>query len=343
MINRLIRDKFIAGISNSVTQQKLLEAGDIDLEDAIDRAITYEVSVSDSVEVRKNTDQSLSSVNKVSRRFRSKSRFRDNINHGQKSKDNSFSNTAQSSNSSYSCYGCGGPHLRDSCPYSSSTCHKCKKSGHIASVCRSKGRSQSRKRDNSKAYANSVSHESNNDYSYNINCVSHTVLNNSNSKPPVASAPIKANLTINGFRISMEVDSGSACTLISESTYELLNKCYPTPLGDFQGTLREVMKQTLPIKVSTMVSVNYNGREFSLPLVVVRANVPNLLGRNWFSLLKIEVNGVYHTILYSGTMKILDEFSDIFDSKLGCYTGRPIDFQLDPNVRPVFCKPAGYL
>lgn len=45
-------------------------------------------------------------------------------------------------NKSYTCNGCGASHMRSQCPYRDAECHKCRRKGHIAKVCRSNRKSQ---------------------------------------------------------------------------------------------------------------------------------------------------------------------------------------------------------
>ena len=44
-----------------------------------------------------------------------------------------------------SCHRCGGPHLATVCKFKEAVCYACRKRGHIARVCRSKGYSKGRK------------------------------------------------------------------------------------------------------------------------------------------------------------------------------------------------------
>ncbi|XP_032081537.1 uncharacterized protein K02A2.6-like, partial [Thamnophis elegans] len=60
-------------------------------------------------------------------------------------------------------------------------------------------------------------------------------------------------------------------------------------------------------------------------------------GLEWFSALGLTIEGV-HRVVSLPVDSVLDEFSDVFDGKLGCYKGTPISLCLDPQVAPVRLK-----
>ncbi|KHJ44154.1 reverse transcriptase [Trichuris suis] len=97
----------------------------------------------------------------------------------------------------------------------------------------------------------------------------------------------------------MEVDSGSACSLINERVFRQLNltsarQTYPAKV------LRTWSKEQLDVRSQVEVEVQYNGCKCRLPLVVVNGAGGSLLGRDWFEALDNLVNqGILKPVRHS--------------------------------------------
>ncbi|XP_032090813.1 uncharacterized protein K02A2.6-like, partial [Thamnophis elegans] len=74
-----------------------------------------------------------------------------------------------------------------------------------------------------------------------------------------------------------------------------------------------------------------------LPILIVRDDLPALLGLDWFPALGLSIGGV-HRVVPSSIEDILRDFADVFDGQLGCYKGTPISLSLDPQVAPIRLK-----
>ena len=86
--------------------------------------------------------------------------------------------------------------------------------------------------------------------------------------------------------ICMEVDTGAAsCFIVSKRTWQENWNTRLQPPSLSLTTYSNVWLKTLG---QTTVSVNYNGQEAELPLIVVNGNGPSLFGRNWLQAIQLD-------------------------------------------------------
>ena len=149
------------------------------------------------------------------------------------------------------------------------------------------------------------------------------------------------DLSLNGLRVKMEVDSGSPITIISENTYNLISKISHTPLKPFKRIVRSASFKVMPVLGMISVDVVWKGKKLnSLPVVVMAGRAPALLGRAWFPMLGIDVIGIYSCNSFSPrTSQILTQFAEVFNTELGTYVSPPLDLNFDPSVKPIRFRP----
>ncbi|XP_054828347.1 uncharacterized protein K02A2.6-like [Eublepharis macularius] len=156
---------------------------------------------------------------------------------------------------------------------------------------------------------------------------------------PPSSNKIKVTVKIQNMPCEMEVDSGSALSIISSHTLELIRRKSSTPhleaadmvLKDFQG-------RRVPIMGIGTFQIRYKDFIGPLRLVVVQGHQPSLLGLDWFRPLGIQIAGVQR-LHHDEVASVCREFPAVFDGALGNYTGQPVSFDLDPAVAPICLKP----
>lgn len=119
--------------------------------------------------------------------------------------------------------------------------------------------------------------------------------------------PYLATVILNKQAHTMEVDSGAACSLISEHTYHSLWPSQPPEIHANNGILKQCSQAALEVKGKIFVEVRYKGTRNTLPLFVIQGQGTSLLGRDWFDALGISVEGVYRVQLQS-IEKILTEY-----------------------------------
>ena len=93
-------------------------------------------------------------------------------------------------------------------------------------------------------------------------------------------------ITINGKKTQMELDTGAAVSIISTKTKA---KLFPEePLVDSSLVLTTYSGEQLQVAGQMLVNVKYGRQQNQLPVYVVKGNGPSSLGRNWLQ--KITLN-----------------------------------------------------
>ena len=104
-------------------------------------------------------------------------------------------------------------------------------------------------------------------------------LHNINS--PAPTKPIMLKVVINNQTVSMELDTGSAVTLVSELTFK--SKWPNTPLQVSIVKLRTYCNVSLQVLGQIESNIQYNKQVIELPLIVVEGSGPSLFGRDWLT------------------------------------------------------------
>ncbi|XP_032067723.1 uncharacterized protein K02A2.6-like [Thamnophis elegans] len=150
---------------------------------------------------------------------------------------------------------------------------------------------------------------------------------------------IQLTVTVEGKPCEMELDTGSATSIVSWSTIKsLLPQLSKRQLQDCNLTLRDYQGNLIPVIGTRKVRVQFKGFDGRLPLIIVEGRLPSLLGLDWFQSLGLQISGIHH-LSESALDCLVAEFPAVFDGSLGKYTGTPVSFNLDPSVQPVRMKP----
>ena len=163
---------------------------------------------------------------------------------------------------------CGGPHLANCCKHKDVTCHFCKKIGHFASVCRAKACQERQEKEKpppqQKEHSKHREHcrkkppNSNNyleeeplsDTEYDM----HT-LNDKRTEPYLL------DIVLNNVPVKMELDTGTAVSIISESTYQDIQK---QSFTSSDSKLRTYTGQHIEVLGTTQMIVRYETKELYL-------------------------------------------------------------------------------
>ena len=114
-----------------------------------------------------------------------------------------------------------------------------------------------------------------------------------------SSDPITVEVSINGKKLSMEVDTGAAVSLVPETVCKQL---WPyLVLQPSSVKLKTYSGAPLEVKGQALVEVQYEEQKASLPLLVIAENGPCLFGRDWLKQLRLDWKSVC-----SVRMKALD-------------------------------------
>ena len=155
--------------------------------------------------------------------------------------------------------------------------------------------------------------------------------------------PVVVTVLMNGHRVSMELDTGAAVTVMSLSAYERVKRAgevlYKTSLK-----LRTYTGELVRPAGVGRVDVVHEGQSLELPVTVVKGNVPTLLGRDWLSTLKLNWPRLFpaaaavHRVTASSVSELLSEFPEVFTDKLGCMKDYKVHIPVPENTSPRFCK-----
>uniref|UniRef100_UPI0010A03C36 uncharacterized protein K02A2.6-like n=1 Tax=Podarcis muralis TaxID=64176 RepID=UPI0010A03C36 len=157
----------------------------------------------------------------------------------------------------------------------------------------------------------------------------------------VCKCGMKLNVTvlIEGAPCDMEIDTGSALSIVSWSTIKrLVPRVSKRQLDSHRVHLRDYQGNDIPVVGVGRFRIAFKDFSGLLRLVVVEGQRPSLLGLDWFDALGLEVTGI-NCISNAETEGLVKDFAEVFDGTLGQYTGTPISFSLDPQVAPIKLKP----
>ena len=152
--------------------------------------------------------------------------------------------------------------------------------------------------------------------------------------------PITVDFTLNGQKTAMELDTGTAVSLISEETYR---KLLPTSaLKPTSVNLRTYTGQSMSVAGQIEVEVRYQQQTHTLPLFVVTGEGTSLLGRNWLKHLILDWKTIGLVSQCHGEERVKDllrKYESVFTEGIGTMTQYQAKLTLKSNTTPVFKKP----
>ena len=114
-------------------------------------------------------------------------------------------------------------------------------------------------------------------------------------RSPQSTPPLKVMLKLEHCPVEMEIDTGAAISLVSETTIEELWKEKPA-LSPSQVRLRSYSGEPIPVVGGVEVNIVYKQQSARLLLLVVQGGGPSLLGRNWLSQLKLDWHEIHRPL-----------------------------------------------
>ena len=108
--------------------------------------------------------------------------------------------------------------------------------------------------------------------------------------------PIKATVLVNGASLEMEVDMGTARSIISAATYkELGARDQAPPLHPMQKCLYTYTRESIEVVGTFTATVQYEDLTAELQLEVVVGTGPSLMGRDWLQSIQFDWEILHHT------------------------------------------------
>ncbi|XP_049267771.1 uncharacterized protein LOC125756851 [Rhipicephalus sanguineus] len=317
----MLRDRFVCGLRNEQVQQRLFAEKDLTFKRAFDIALRAENAVEDQKNVKtefKEIHEACTSICKT---------------------ENQRHSSASAQRKKQHCWRCDAQHSPDTCKFQTASCNYCKKRGHIEKACLKKRKEARTNKNNNIEYPRqgtstvasapvTTPKDSPDAALYELN----TLIDASSAQK------VMTQLRIHGKTLEFEVDSGAACTLISEATFKATWTDDPPRLQTDNILLRTWLGQSLRVLGCATVDVAHKNRNFTLPLVVIKGAGCNLLGRNWFPHLGIQITGINDVSDDKLISKLLDKYQSVFDEDISGHVGPAVQLELVEAAKPKFLK-----
>ncbi|XP_037508201.1 uncharacterized protein LOC119383993 [Rhipicephalus sanguineus] len=307
----MLRDRFVCGIRDEHLQQRLFAEKDLTFQRALDLALSSESASKQQRGLKGAT--SSAEVHKTS----------------QSKKESKHS--AQQRR----CYRCDGWHEADTCKFRTAQCRFCSKKGHIENACISKKKKNKEGNLNARQGTHMVNAQpvcydlEDTDRCYDLHAVS--------GRQPCPKFLV--DVKVEGRPLKFEVDTGAACSLISEATYHQTWPANAPKLSREPLDLRTWSGEELDTVGSAQVRVRFKSKDYVLPLLVMKGTGCNLLGRDWFSALNIRVHGINQVAEPSQEIQeVLARHPDVFKEGIDGYVGPLVHLDLEEGATPKFCK-----
>ena len=318
-----LRDRLVCGMHCSSTVKRLLSEKDLDLEKALAIAIAMETAAKDASELRKE------------------------------SVENEMHKMSINNTKGQNCYRCGkSSHDANDCWFKDKTCRKCHKQGHIERVCKSdKKHSQRETTDKNKSFRQKAKHMH--------NVTEYGKSDNTDSDEEDLSCLELHNITeadrkiiwitteVSGVKLKMELDTGSALSIISEADYKRLFS--KLQLEKTPVMLKTYTGERVSPKGKLKVDVTYGDKTHKLELYVLKNGGPALFGREWLRKIQIDWHAI-KALNISPSLKshncsskqrlsqLLEEHAKVFEKGIGKLKHITAKIELDDNATPRFHK-----
>lgn len=311
-----LRDRFVCGLHNENIQKRLLTERELTFQRAIEIATSMETAAKDAVELQQQMAQECN-VHKIDKR--------------------------QQRN--VSCFRCGKKsHTPADCWFKDKECRQCQKTGHIQKMCKTKVKEKKiyKRKDKNQDMYDIETCDSETDSSQDLACFDVCSLKRPNR------GIIWVSPKVEGVTLTMELDTGSALSVIS-------NKDYQAHFSRLKLQSTAVMLKTYTgERITPMglisVKVEYGDQQRVLPLYVIERGGAPLFGREWLreiqldwqSIKEMQVTTVNENQSSRSTTeklnKILSNAGQVFQDGIGTLKHLKAQIVLDDNAVPKFHK-----
>jgi hypothetical protein len=358
----ILTSKFVCGLRDTDIRTRLLEEEELKFEKAVQMAAAAESSKNSGQHAKDFESSSSNVVNKLDHtkrqpsRYRARSKYRNERRSG--NRYNNYRSRSRSSinNRQYSdtrrrsneridfkalgvgnlCLRCGQEnHFQYSCRIDCNTlnCAHCKKVGHVEKVCLNRLlKNKQQKVKNVELQYNDSDSSSGEEETYKL---SSTAKKDDKHYETV---------TIDGKELRMQVDNGSRCSLISAQNFKKLKV-----LARIERTSKRFKpylgNNCFDVLGKVRVNVLFRKRRECLKLYIVDdEKADTIMGREWMRALGLkiqyEVNYIENDSENNCTYEreIEEEFSDLFEKKIGKIPGIKLAYRVKDNPRPICCK-----
>ena len=320
---RALRDQFVGGVRNPTTKTKLLSE-----DRTFDRAV--QIAVAD--EAAQKEAKLLHTPHTVNYTKETFSQKKTSFN-----KASNYSNGQQRQTNAKECYRCGDKdHLADKCKHRSTKCLYCSKVGHLRKMCLRRKRHEKTRTLQTNQIETSDESEGESEGECEEPEVRMCHVNtNYEIVGSLESSNYSVNVNIDGLQIPMEIDTGSAVTLLNKQDFLKL-----------YDDLSMLQRPTLRLKSYTgnsimccgekEMNVKVGEQEATLIVRVVDGSGPSLLGRDLLAKISLPWKSIFNVT--TTAEEIVQEYGDLFDnSTIGKIDGVQVSLRVNEEC-PVFMK-----
>ena len=324
-LDGMLRDRFVCGANDDSLQKKLLAAEDtLTFEQAVKAGVAAETAALSARQLAPDEPDTGHGVNRV----------------GVSRPTGAEATTRYERRE---CHRCGGNHSPQSCRFKTYRCHSCGVLGHLSRKCRTPSRG-------GRAHGGSSAHwvaESGDPDNNSADLSDPNDVCNIHSVGKSRTPPITAEVLVYGVPVTFEVDTGAASTLMNAETFQTVRATGGDDSLELQPSsakLRTYTGEPIPIEGEFNAVVHYGKQHLDLPVIVVSTAGPNLLGRDWLNVLKLDWHNIKQVREMPGgeapfAEKLKQKYSDVFANELGCMKDVKVTFDVDPTVKPRFYRP----
>ena len=275
-LNDALRDRLVGGLQDLTAKKKLLTEDKLTLERATAIAQSMEAAAHQASQMQDALSKPLKEVGKItSRQGGSKNWSRRGSSGEGKCLGSGKASKSGEGGGKKTCYRCNrGGHSPQDCKWKEAICHKCDKKGHISPACRNTPK-QSTTHHVETRDSNTDDSDSDND----IRLLA--IRRGGRDGSLITSAEIA------GVQIEMEIDTGAAVSIISETTWR---DCLPHLKWEpSRQHLSTYTGERIKVLGEAVVPVRCNGQTAQVPLIVVPGKGTPLFGRNWLDVIRMTV------------------------------------------------------
>ena len=276
----MLRDRLVCGINDKKIQRRLLAERDLTLKKAEEIALGEELAAKHVVDIQSETTPS--KVNQVDAR----------------DLKNKIVVQILSVNR------CGEKHEASACRFKDAQCFKCRRKGHLAKVCRGEKNHKKKPRKGPDSGTRKTKPPSSRDSGRakgNKKQPTHLVDEVSGEEDVYAATMyhIREGRKSKAFQVSvelcgephkLEIDTGATRTVLNEETYNTFSD--KVELKSSKAVLSTYTGEKIPVLGEVLIPVKYQKQQYNLPAMVVKSPGPNLLGRDWLQVIKLNWNGI---------------------------------------------------
>ena len=315
-LDEALRDRFVCGLRSETIQRSLLSEKELTFASAVEKAKSMEAAHVNAQTLKSST----LAVGRVDFPRQSSKRRVSPPTGGQRP-----------------CHRCGKlGHTGRECMFQNAECFKCNRRGHLARVCLSSaGKPGQGAVGKTTKWVDSEPQPADKELSESEDLLCYV-----NSLGTGRVNPYRAVLELNGKPVPMEIDTGAAVSLISQTTQCAL---FPDATLVKPGVqLRTYTREPIAVVGKMEVEVRHKGYVGRHELFVIKGSGPSLIGRDWLSKIRLDwasIKAIATSKMNPEVESLLQSYSQVFESGPGLMKQIKASLTLKPEARPRFCRP----